>query len=130
MEFADVIKTRCSIRAYSNKAIEEEKLAYILNCARRSPSWANKQCWRFIVVRNKETIAELAKHNLFNRWMKTAPAVIVACADPSESGTYNDIQYYGIDVAIAVENLILAATDVHLGTCWVEGSTRKKSKSN
>jgi len=128
MEFADVIKTRRGIRAYSDKAVEEEKLMYVLDCARRAPSWANKQCWRFVVVRTRDAVAELARHSLFNRWIQTAPVVIVACADPAESGSHDDLQYYTVDVAIAVENLILAATDVHLGTCWVGGFNEKKIK--
>lgn len=128
MEFADVIKTRCSIRAYSDKTVEEEKLTYILDCARRAPSWANKQCWRFIVVRSKESIAKLTRYCLFNRWIQNAPVVIVACADPVESGSHNDLPYYAVDVAIAVEHLILAATDVHLGTCWIGAFNELKIK--
>jgi nitroreductase len=128
MEFADVIKTRSSIRGYSDKAVEEEKIRYVLDCARRAPSWANKQCWRFIVVREKDAIKELAKNCLFNRWIQTAPVVIVACADPSESGSHNDLPFYAIDVAIAVEHLILAATDVHLGTCWIGAFNEQKIK--
>jgi nitroreductase len=128
MEFADVINTRTSTRAYSGRAVEDEKLNYILECARHAPSWANKQCWRFIVVKDKERIAEIAKYSLFNRWIQSAPVVIVACADPGESGKNNDIEYYLVDVGIAVENLVLAATDVHLGSCWVGGFHEKKIK--
>jgi nitroreductase len=128
MEFADVIKTRTSIRGYNDKPVEEEKLTYVLDCARRAPSWANKQCWRFIVVRSKDAIKELAKHCVFNRWVQTAPVVIVACADPSESGSHDDLLFYAVDVAIAVENLILAATDVHLGTCWIGAFNEQKIK--
>ena len=128
MEFADVIKNRTSIRGYSEKPVEEEKLQYVLDCARRAPSWANKQCWRFIVVRQKDTIVEVAKNSPFNRWLQTAPVIIVACADPADSGTHNDIEFYTVDVAIAVENLVLAATDVHLGTCWVGGFHEQKIK--
>jgi nitroreductase len=128
MEFVDVVKTRTSIRGYSDKPVEEEKLRYVLDCARRAPSWANKQCWRFVVVREKDTIKELAKHCLFNRWIQTAPVVIVACADPSESGSHDDLPFYAVDVAIAVEHLILAATDVHLGTCWIGAFSEQKIK--
>lgn len=128
MEFVDVINTRTSVRGYSDKEVEEDKLKYVLDCARRAPSLANKQCWRFIVVRNKDAIIELAKNSYFNRWLQTAPVVIVACADPADSGTQNDIEYYTVDVAIAVENLVLAATDVHLGTCWIGGFNEQKIK--
>ena len=128
MEFNEVIKTRRSTRAYSDKAVEEEKLMYVLDCARRAPSWANKQCWRFVVVRSKEVIAQITKNSIINRWMQNAPVVIVACADPSDSGSHNEQPYYLVDVAIALEHLVLAATDVHLGTCWIGGFNEQKIK--
>ena len=129
MEFQDVIKSRTSIRSYdSTKNIEKEKLEYVLECARLAPSWANTQCWRFLVIQNPETIQELAKTSIINRWLKTAPMMIVACADPGESGTHNQIEYYTVDVAIAMEHLILAATDVGLGSCWIGGFDEEKVK--
>ncbi len=129
MEFADVIMTRSSIRSYSEKPVEEEKLRYVLDCARRAPSWSNKQCWRFVVLREKDTIKELAKLCVFNRWIQTAPVVIIACGDPSESGSHDDLPLYAVDVAIAVEHLVLAATDVHLGTCWIGAFNEQKIKA-
>ncbi len=128
MEFAEIIKARISIRGYSDKPVEDEKITYVLDCARRAPSWENTQCWRFIVITNKDTITALTKTNLFNPWLKTAPVVIVACADPTDSGTHNSIDYYTVDVAIAMEHLILAATDAGLGTCWVNGFDEEKIK--
>lgn len=128
MEFIDVIHARTSIREYSEKPVEDEKILYVLECARLAPSAANKQCWRFIVIKNTETIAHIAKTSVINRWLKTAPVLIVCCADPTESVTKNSIQYYTVDAAIAVEHLILAATDVGLGTCWVAGFHEEKLK--
>ena len=54
-----------------------------------------------------------------NFWMKDAPAVIVACGDPSKSGFKNEQHYYLVDVAIALEHFVLAATNLGLGTCWI-----------
>ncbi|VVB62306.1 Coenzyme F420:L-glutamate ligase [uncultured archaeon] len=119
MEFSDVIKYRNSVREYSDKAVEEDKITYILECARFAPSHMNKQSWRFIVIKNKQIIAQIAKTSLINRWLKTVPILIIACADPTLSATRNNIDYYIIDVSIALEHLILAATDVGLGTCWI-----------
>ena len=56
MEFSDVINSRASKRTYSNKDVEDEKIKYILECARWAPSWGNRQCWQFIVIKNKEII--------------------------------------------------------------------------
>lgn len=119
MEFSDVIKYRTSIRDYSDKEVEEDKINYILECARLAPSAMNRQSWRFIVIKNKVTIADIAKTSLINRWLKKAPILIITCADPTLSGSHNDIEYYIIDVSLAMEHLILAATDKGLGTCWI-----------
>ncbi len=88
-----------------------------LEAARFVPSWANKQCWHFIVVRDREKIEKLS--STINFWMKDAPAVIVACGDPSKSGFKNEQHYYLVDVAIALEHFVLAATNEGLGTCWI-----------
>lgn len=128
MEFADVIKSRSSVRRYTEKEVEDEKITYVLDCARLAPSWENKQCWRFVVIKNKETITALSKTSLINNWLKTAPVIIVACADPTESWTHNEIDYYIVDIAIALEHLILAATDAGLGTCWIVDFNELKVK--
>jgi nitroreductase len=128
MEFIDVIKTRKSIREYSDKSVEAEKISYVLECARLAPSFVNKQCWRFIVIQEKETIELIAKTTVFNRWLRTAPVLLVACADPTDSGTTNSIEYYTVDVSIAFEHAVLAATDLGLGTCWVAGFNEEKVK--
>jgi nitroreductase len=128
MEFIDVIKTRTSVRDYRDTLVEPEKISYVLECARLAPSAANKQCWRFIVIQDKETIEKIAKTTIINRWLRTAPVLIIACADPTESTVNNALEYYLVDVAIAFEHLILAATDVGLGTCWIAEFREEKLK--
>ncbi|MBU0497058.1 MAG: nitroreductase family protein [Candidatus Thermoplasmatota archaeon] len=128
MEFGEVILRRRSVRSYKQDSIEDDKLEYVLECARQSPSWANTQCWRFIIIRDPETIKAIAKVSLINRWLKQVPCIIVACADTISSGTKNEIHYYSVDVAIALEHLILGATDVGLGTCWIGGFDEDKIK--
>jgi nitroreductase len=128
MEFKEVISRRNSVRKFLNTMIEPEKIEYILDCARQAPSWANTQCWRFIVIQNSATIHALAKASIINRWLNKVPCIIIACADTTISGNKNDIEYYTVDVAIAFEHLILAATDLGLGTCWIGGFNEKKIK--
>jgi len=128
MEFVDVIKTRTSVRDYRDTPVDAEKISYMLECARLAPSAANKQCWRFIVIRDKETVEQIAKTTIINRWLKTAPVLIIACADPTESTVNNTLEYYPVDVAIAFEHLILAATDLGLGTCWIAEFHEEKLK--
>lgn len=128
MEFMDTVKARKSVRSYSSKMVEAEKLRGILEAARIAPSWANRQCWSFIVVTDREKIRKLAG-GLINPWLKYAPVVIVACGNPKKSGSRNGMDYYLVDVAIAMEHLILAAADFGLGTCWIGGFDEKKVKS-
>ena len=119
MEFSDVIKYQTSVRNYSDKEVEDEKITYALECARLTPSYMNMQSWRFIVIKNKETITLIAKTSLINRWLKTAPILIIACADPTVNDTSKNMEYSIIDASIALEHLILAATDIGLSTCWI-----------
>ncbi len=119
MDFKEVIKKRKSVRNYLHKEVEDEKLKYILECARAAPSWKNSQCWHFIIVKDKEKLQQIKKSSRPNIWLKTAPIIIVACGTPKTSGILNNTKYYKVDVAIALEHLVLAATDVGLGTCWI-----------
>ena len=128
MEFESVIKSRSSTRDFSDKIVEEEKINFILECARLAPSWANRQCWHFIVVKDKKVIEDLSKTSMINRWLKNVPVIIVACGDSTQSGSRNDINYFVVDVSIALEHLVLAATDKGLGTCWIAGFDGKKVK--
>jgi len=128
MEFSSVIKSRESIRDYSSKKVEDKNISYVLECARFAPSWTNKQCWHFIVVKDEKIIKELSKTSIINRWLKNAPIVIVACGDPKQSGVRNNINYFMVDVSIALEHIVLAATDKGLGTCWIGGFSENKVK--
>ena len=129
MEFQQVVQSRRSVRSFQKTAVEEKKLQYVLECARLAPSWTNGQCWRFIVVRDPKVRRTIFKTSLLNRWLRTAPVILVACADPKASGRRNGIDYFGVDVGIAFEQLILAATDVGLGTCWLGAFDEEQIKA-
>ena len=126
MEFMDVVAARKSVRSYADKPVEEEKLSKILEAARLAPSWANKQCCRYIVVKDKTKIQELAGG--FNGWLKQSLVIVVACADPKDSGAHDGMNYYLVDVGISMQQLVLAATDAGLGTCWIGGFNEAKIK--
>ncbi|MCG7841290.1 MAG: nitroreductase family protein, partial [Methanomassiliicoccales archaeon] len=129
METLDAIKTRKSVRRFQDRPVEREKMNALLEAAVQAPSWTNKQCWRFIVVTEKETIEKLTKANSnFNSWLKDAPVVIVACADPKDSGESNGMQYFMMDVSLAMHNLVLAATDMGLGTCYIGAFDEKRTR--
>lgn len=133
MEFSEVIKTRKSIRSFIDSEIDEENILEILEAARLAPSFQNRQCWRFIVVRDILKKRELAlKTGLLgkvNFFIKEAPMIIVACADPGKSGTLNSQNYYLVDVAIAFQQMMLAAWNLGIGSCWLAAFDEKKVKS-
>lgn len=119
MNFLELTKSRYSCRSYQQRAVEQEKLDYIMECVRMSPSAVNRQPWLFIIVRDEEERHRLAE--CYNReWFTTAPAYIIACVLHHEEWVRSDGKAHGnIDVAIAVEHLCLAATEQGLATCWV-----------
>lgn len=133
MEIFDAIRTRRSIRRFNDKPVEDEKLQSILDSVRQSPSWANFQCWRFIVVKDSDTkrkISDLSyvesffaplgyKTNPSKKGISEAPVVIVACADPAQSGNIWGQPYYMTDIGIASQSLMLAARALGLGTVFV-----------
>lgn len=120
MKFLELVKARYSARQYSNRPIETAKLNYIMECVRLAPSAVNFQPWRFRIVTDTTTLKALQQ--CYKReWIATAPCIIVACADHSESWhrRADNKDHADIDIAIAVEHLCLAATEQGLGTCWV-----------
>lgn len=119
MDYYEVIRKRRSIRAYENRDVEEDKLKRILEAARIAPSATNAQPWRFIVIRKKQ-VKEKLKAAYARPWFWTAPVVICACGITSEAWRRSDGKtYLDVDVAIAMDHLILAATAEGLGTCWI-----------
>lgn len=84
MEVFEAISKRKSIRKYQNKKIEDEKLDKILESARIAPSAANRQEWKFIVVKNQETRDKLVEAANGQKFVGQAPVTIVACSTESE----------------------------------------------
>jgi len=113
MDVLETITVRKSIRAYESTPIPAEILGRVLEAGRIAPSAGNIQPWHFIVVTDNEKRKILSK-GLFAKFLAEAPAVIVGCGDVESSP-----KWYTIDVSIALENMVLAATGEGLGTCWV-----------
>ncbi|MGQ9630010.1 MAG: nitroreductase family protein [bacterium] len=125
MNVHEVIRRRRSIRKYKSREVEREKLDRVLEAGRLSPSAANRQPWHFIVVTDPKVRESLRA--AYNRdWFVGAPAIIVACADPKGAWVRADGQeYWGVDVAIALQSMVLAATEEGLGTCWIAAFDEK-----
>jgi len=115
LDFIELVKMRKSVRKYKPDRIPEEKVKHVIEAARLAPSWKNSQPWRFIVV----TKEELKKRITTRDWAAEAPVIIVGVADPTLSGTRENKQYYLVDLGIAMEHMMLAATELGLGTCWI-----------
>jgi len=117
MDFLELAKKRYSIRAYKSTPVEDEKLKYILEAARMAPTGSNQQAFQLIVVHTKGREEELGR--IYGKdWFVQAPIIICACATTSPSQSYNEGRSYR-NVAIVMDHLILAATNLGLGTCWI-----------
>ncbi len=119
MEYFELIKNRYSVRAYKTDPVDKVTLDKILEAARLAPTAANRQPFQLIVVNTAGRENELLK--IYKRkWFVQAPLLICACGVPRYSWVRNDRRrYLDVDVAIVMDHLILAATDLGLGTCWV-----------
>jgi len=129
MEIIQAIRGRRSMRKYTPDPVSDEDLSEVLEAARWAPSWANTQCWEFIIVKNPETkkklSATLPPGNPASSSLSEAPVVIVACAQLGKAGFYKGMpgtdkgDWYMFDVALAMQNLTLAAYAKGLGTVHV-----------
>ncbi len=119
MEFSELIKKRYSVRAYKPDPVEDEVLNQVLEAARLAPTADNRQPFQLLVIHTAGREAELRR--IYDRdWFVQAPLVICACGIPSQGWVRRDGKNYTeVDVAIAMDYLILAATEAGLGTCWI-----------
>ena len=119
MDFFDLINERYSVRAYQSDPVEDEKLQQVLDAARLAPTAANRQPIQFIVIHTAGRESDL-KRIYSADWFRKAPLVICACAVSSQAWSRMDKKNYSeVDATIAMDHLILAATNLGLGTCWV-----------
>lgn len=119
MDIMSIIKKRKSVRDFLEKDVEEEKLKIILEAGRLAPSASNRQEWRFIVVRDKNTRQSLMKAAKNQSFVAEAPIVIVCCAETDNHKMGCGQLCYPIDVAIAIDHMALMAVELGLGTCWI-----------
>lgn len=115
----DLVKKRRSIRKYKSDDISDKDVGVMLEAARLAPSWGNQQCWKYIIVKDQRIKKKLAEAG--EKWIAEAPVIVVACADPKASGHKPNMDYFTLDIGISFEHLILAATNLGLGTCWIGG---------
>jgi len=139
MDVFEAIRNRRSIRHYGTDPVDDKSVEAVLEAAHWAPSWGNMQCWRFIVVRDpkiKSVMADtLTKAKIDNEWVENAaamairqaPVLIVLCAEKGKAGCRSDgtpvtdkgDYWFMFDIALAMENLALAAHALGLGTVIV-----------
>jgi nitroreductase len=131
MSILKVIKERRSVRRYRPDPIPEEVLLRVLDAARFSPSGKNLQPWKFILVKEETLKQRLVEASFMQSFIAEAPVVVVACGFPdrcySRMGNY--MKSWPVDVAIAVEHMILQAQEEGLGTCWIGAFEEGEVKS-
>jgi nitroreductase len=141
MDVLETIRNRRSIRHYKPDPVDDETVLAVLEAAHWAPSWTNQQCWRFIVVRDPTLKGRLADtlgkvlvdnemvENAAAGGIRQAPVLVVVCAEPAKAGyrpdgsigTEKGQHWFMFDVALAVQNLVLAAHARGLGTVIVGG---------
>jgi len=119
MDVSTAISKRSSVRSYKATGVEEDKLKKILEAARLSPSASNRQEWKFVIVKDKETRKKLANAAFGQSFIGQAPVVIVACGTESKSVMGCGQPTHTVDVSIACAFMILQAYELGLGTCWI-----------
>ena len=121
MSVLEIIRARTSVRSYRSDPVPEEVLRRVMEAARLAPSGKNLQPWKFILVRDERMKFRLAEASRNQSFIAQAPLVVVACGFPDRSyprqGNY--MKSWTIDVACAVEHLMLQAREEGLGTCWI-----------
>ncbi|MDY6958044.1 MAG: nitroreductase family protein [Halobacteriota archaeon] len=146
----EVIEDRRSVRKYRDDPVPDEILLQILEAARLAPSGSNTQPWRFVVVRNEDTKLKLKEAAVNQKFVGEAPVVIACCGDltawreypkkikelvsgrPDDEWNLSEVNSRMTmtvrNVAIACEHMVLQATELGLGTCWVGMMNREKVK--
>ncbi len=116
------ILNRRSVRAYTSQEVEKETIMKLLNAATWAPSGHNLQPWRFSVVMNdKELLKKVASLTAYKNWVETAPCLISVFLDTKLLDDKIPKLYlkHAQSIGASIENLMLAAEDLGLGTCWI-----------
>ena len=128
MEFLEVIKKRRSIRAFENRKVEDDKLMDVLSAGRAAPTSYNNQEFKIVAVRDKIRIGQLFHACNEQDFVKEAPVVLVCCGTNPEQEMMCGQPSYTIDVSVVATHMMLRATDLGLGTCWLGSFNEKKIK--
>ena len=114
----EIIMARKSVRSYTSRPVEKEKVDIMLKAAMAAPSAVNKQPWAFIVIDDRDVLNKLAEVLPYAKMTAEAPMAIVVCGDLSKALNGEKDRYWMLDCSAASENLLLAAESMGLGAVW------------
>jgi nitroreductase len=130
LDVLEAIKERRSIRSFTDEKVSEEDVWRLIDAARWAPSAGNIQPWAFVIVKDPEIKRKLSNAALNQALIQKAPVVIVVCADVIRSsrgyGSRGEQLYSIQDTAAATENILLAAQELGLATCWIGAFNNKE----
>ena len=112
------IFNRRSVRNYENREIPAAMLNDLFEAAMAAPSAVAKDPWEFLLIRKRETLDKIVKILPNGQMLRQAPAAVIVCGDINKAHA-NEVSYMLQDLSAAVENLLLAATALGLGSCWL-----------
>jgi nitroreductase len=137
MKFDQILNTRRSVRSFDSRLVSENDIISMIEAARLAPSACNSQTWRFVFVTQRKIIRKICHEAMRpvipNKWLEQAPLLIVGCSQLDIianriGGRVTGIEYYQIDLGIAMEHMVLKATERGLGTCWIGWFDENKLK--
>jgi len=129
MQLSDVIAKRKSVRSFTSAPIDKNTVIEILEAGRSAPSACNIQPWQFIVFQGIENTEKL--RTVYSKdWFIQAPVIICVAIDTTVAWRRMDNVSYGfVDAAIAMDHMILKATELGLGTCWIGAFDAREAKN-
>ncbi len=129
MELHDALMTRRSVRKFTDYVVTDEEISELMHAAQWAPSWSNTQCWEFIIIRERELIqkvvAAFSETNPARKCSEAASVLIACCAKSDLPGYREGVKrtkfdsWYMFDMGIAVQNILLRAHDLGLGSVVV-----------
>jgi len=118
--FIDLLRKRRSVRQFEKKDVEQEKIDLLVEAMLRSPSSRSLNPWEFVIVKDTQMLEALSRSKPHGAsFVKNAPIAFVVLADPEKCDVWVE------DCSIATLNIHLAATDLGLGSCWIQIRNRE-----
>ncbi len=115
MDIMEAIRTRRSIRKYTGEPVSDDALRDIIRAGCYAPSAHNRQPWQFVVCRDSATLDKIAEVHPYGKMVPQAGSCIVVCGDTSKQEV---VDFLTEDCSAAIENMLLAARGMGLGTVW------------